>query len=518
VRPRDPFDDDAGPPHVNLDLLAYALQEVIVTDGIVFLMIGVALGLCFGIIPGLGGTTALALLIPITYAMEPFDALLLAGGVMGATSFGGSISAILINTPGTAPNAATCFDGYPLAQQGKAGLALGASATASALGGLIGIFTLLLVIPIAKAVVLAFGPPEFFLLALLGLCAIAVASRGKLLRGLIAGGFGLMLAFVGYDSVSGGIRYTGGSDYLWDGVRLVPTLTGMFAIAQMLELALKGGSVAADPTKVAITRVFDGVVAVFRHWTVLVRGSLIGTIIGAIPGLGGTVAGFLAYTSTLQTAKDPSSFGKGNIAGVIAPEAANNAKDGGSLIPTVAFGIPGSAETALFLAILVLHGINPGPTILLYNEHEVYGLIVALTASAVLASALGLIFARFLTLITVINVHILVPVVVAVSLTGVYVLNRDPGDVVLCLVMGLIGYLMIRFDYPRLTLVIALVLGETAERAFHQTWMISDGNLAIFFGRLPSVVLLAAIVFTLTLPSLRKLLDRRKTAPEVAAE
>jgi putative tricarboxylic transport membrane protein len=183
---------------VNFDLLYYAFQEVVVTDAIVYLILGVALGVTFGIIPGLGGTTALALLIPFTYNMEPFDAMMLAGGVMGATSFGGSITAILINTPGTAPNAATTFDGYPLAKQGKAGLALGASATASAIGGLIGLFTLLLVIPIAKAIVLFFGPPEFFLLALLGLCAIAISCRGKLLRGLISAAFGLMLAFVGY--------------------------------------------------------------------------------------------------------------------------------------------------------------------------------------------------------------------------------------------------------------------------------------------------------------------------------
>ena len=496
---------------MNFDLLYYAFQEVVVTDAIVYLMLGVALGVTFGIIPGLGGTTALALLIPFTYSMEPFDAMMLAGGVMGATSFGGSITAILINTPGTAPNAATTFDGYPLAKQGKAGLALGASATASALGGLIGLFTLLLVIPIAKAIVLFFGPPEFFLLAILGLCAIAISCRGKLLRGLISGAFGLMLAFIGYNNVSGGERYTMEFEYLWDGLPLVPLLTGMFAISQMLELTLKGGSVASDGTMPAmkIDRIFDGVIAVFKNWTVLLRGSLIGTIIGAIPGLGGTVAGFIAYTSAVQTSKDPESFGTGNIIGVIAPESANNAKDGGSLIPTVAFGIPGSAETAIFLGILVLHGIEPGPSILLEHEHEIFGLIAALTVSAVLASLIGLAAAPWLQLITAINVHILVPVVVAVSLTGVYVLKGQPADVVLCLVMGIIGYLMMKFDYPRLTLVIAFVLGETAERAYHQTDMISDGDFTIFFTRLASVILIIGIVFTVTLPSLRRLHLRR---------
>jgi putative tricarboxylic transport membrane protein len=499
---------------MGFETLFTAVIELFVGGSILYLLAGVMLGLCFGVIPGLGGTTALALLIPVTYGMESLDAMYLAGGVMGATSFGGSITAILLNTPGTAPNAATCFDGYPLAQQGKAGLASGASAAASALGGLIGLFTLLAFIPIAKQVVLTFGPAEFFLLTILGLAAIAVSVRGKLLRGLIAGGVGLIFAFVGSDLISGDIRFAADVDYLWDGIPLVPTLTGMFAIGQMMELALKGGSVAKKEVgSAALTKISGvgaGVWSVFVNWPTLLRGSVIGTVIGAIPGLGGTVASFLAYSSTVQTDRDPDSFGKGNIKGVIAPESANNAKDGGSLIPTVAFGIPGSAETALFLAILVLHGMDPGPSILLYNEREIYGLIVALTASAVGASLIGLMMSRWLLLITRIDVGFIVPVVVAISLTGVYVLDGRMADVLLTVVMGLLGYLMIRFDYPRLTLVIALVLGETAERSFHQVQMISDGQaLNFMLARPVSVLLLIAIVVTFLLPIGRKALTTR---------
>ncbi len=499
---------------MGIDALLTALLETLVGGHLVYLLQGVLLGLCFGVIPGLGGTTALALLIPVTFAMDSLSAMYLAGGVMGATSFGGSISAILLNTPGTAPNAATTFDGYPLAQQGKAGLAIGAAATASALGGLIGLLTLLIFIPLAKEVVLSFGPAEFFLLTVLGLTAIAVSVRGKLLRGLVAACVGLIFAFVGSDSITGDIRFTAGVDYLWDGIPLVPTLTGMFAISQMIQLGLHGGSVTrvadSDPDTLRITGVGEGVVAVLKHWPVLLRGSAIGTVIGAIPGLGGTVAAFLAYSSTVQTDRHPESFGKGNIKGVIAPESANNAKDGGSLIPTVAFGIPGSAETALFLGILVLHGIDPGPGILLYNEREIYGLIVALTVSAVGASLIGLALSRFLVLITRIDVGIVVPVVIAVSLTGVYVLDGRMADVLLTVVMGLLGYLMIRFDYPRLTLVIALVLGETAERSFHQVQQISDGNsLAFMLGRPVSVLLIAATVITFLLPTARRLMERR---------
>ncbi|MGA0311347.1 MAG: tripartite tricarboxylate transporter permease, partial [Candidatus Puniceispirillaceae bacterium] len=484
---------------MGVDVVLQAFLGVLTSGSVMFVFIGVLLGLCFGMIPGLGGTTALALLIPITFSMESLDAMYLAGGVMGATSFGGSITAILLNTPGTAPNAATTFDGYPMAQQGRAGQAIGASATASAMGGLLGLFTLILFIPLAKEIVLLFGPVEFLLLTVLGLVAIAVSSRGKLLRGLIAGGFGLMFAFVGVDTISGATRFTLDTDYLWDGIPLVPTLTGLFAISQMIELALKGGSVVSSNTTIAsISGIWQGAAAVFKHWTVMVRGSVIGTIIGAIPGLGGTVASFIAYTSTVQSSRDPSSFGKGNIVGVIAPESANNAKDGGSLVPTVAFGIPGSAETAVFLGILVLHGIEPGPSLLLQNEREIYGLIVALTLSAVGASVIGLLTARWLVRITFVNVNILVPLVVTISLTGVYVLQGKPGDVLLALIMGIFGYLMIRFDYPLLTLVIALVLGETAERSFHQSLLISDNNLVgLIMERPQAIILVLATLLTL---------------------
>ncbi|APX89492.1 tricarboxylic transporter [Brevirhabdus pacifica] len=505
---------------MGFDALLSAAAEVASGGSFLYLLAGILLGLCFGVIPGLGGTTALALLIPVTFGMDKLDAMYLAGGVMGATSFGGSITAILLNTPGTAPNAATTFDGYPLARQGKGGLAIGAAACASAMGGVIGLFTLILFIPLAKEIVLSFGPAEFFLLTVLGLTAIAVSVRGKLLRGLIAGCLGLMLAFVGSDAITGDLRFTGGVNYLWDGIPLVPTLTGMFAISQMMELALKGGSVAdkngeVRAERIEISGVWDGVLSVFKNWTVLLRGSFIGTVIGAIPGLGGTVASFLAYSSVVQTAKDPETYGKGNIRGVIAPESANNAKDGGSLIPTVAFGIPGSAETALFLGILVLHGIDPGPSILLYHEREIYGLIVAITGAAVGASLIGLLLSRFLVLITRVDVGIVVPVVVAVSLTGVYVLDGRMADVLLTVVMGVIGYLMIRFDYPRLTLVIALVLGETAEKSFHQVQLISDGHaLEFMMARPVSMLLIVATLLTFLLPIGRKMLEgaRRRRA------
>ena len=496
-----------------LDFAIDAAIHMLTLKGFLFLMLGVVVGLIFGVIPGLGGTTAIALLIPFTYGIDPNDAMMLMGGIMGSVSMGGSISAILINTPGMAPNAATCFDGFPLAQQGKAGMALGAAGASSSLGGLFGVFILIAVIPIAKQIVLAFGPPEFFSLAILGLAAIALSTGGRFLRGLIAGAAGFGLAFVGYDTIDGGTRFTVGSLYLYDGFKLVPTLTGLFAISEMINLSLKGGIVASQATgDVKVTRVMDGVIATFKHIGTVMRGSAIGAFIGAVPGVGGTVAAFLSYASTVQASKDPESFGKGNILGVIAPEAANNSKDGGALIPTLAFGIPGSAEMAIFMGVLVLHGIEPGPMLLIEHEDVIFSLIIALSASCVIATVIGLAPARYLALITLVDVHILAPAVIAVSLVGVYALNGSIGDIVVTLVFGIIGYFMIRYDYPRITLVIALVLGRLAETSFHQSLMMSDGTYAIFLDRPISVTLLVLTIAVLLAPSVRLMAKRRRAA------
>jgi putative tricarboxylic transport membrane protein len=480
-----------------------AVQGLFTPLGVLFLFLGVLVGLVFGVMPGLGGTTAIALLMPLTFTLEPGQAMLLMGGIMGAVSAGGSVSAILINTPGTAPNAATCFDGYPLTQQGKAGLAIGAAAGASTIGGFIGVFTLLAVMPVMKSLVLLFGPPEYFMLAAMGLAAIAVSTGGRFLRGLIAGALGLMLAFVGYDAVNGGVRFTFGSNYLWDGIQLVPALTGLFAISEMIALSVSGGTIAKAGTQARITDVWQGVRLAVRHWKTTLQGSAIGTFIGAVPGLGGTVAAFLAYSAAMQISKSPETFGKGNIEGVIGPEASNNSKDGGALIPTLSFGIPGSAEMAVFLGVLVLHGVQPGPMLLLEHEGVMFSLILALLASTLLSNLVVLAVARPLAVITRVDVHLLVPVVIAVALVGVYALRETVGDVLLAGLFGALGYLMIRFRYPRVTLVIALILGELAERSFHQSLNMSSGDWTIFFTRTASLVIFLMLLGFLLVPAAR---------------
>jgi putative tricarboxylic transport membrane protein len=482
-----------------------------------FVALGMVIGLIFGAIPGLGGTTAIALLMPLTYGMEPFTALALAGGVMGAVPMGGSITSILLNTPGTAPNAATCLDGHPLAQQGKAGLAIGAAGSANAIGAIIGTISVLIVLPIANDVVLLFGPPEFFLMSLFALIVVASASRGKMLRGLVAGAFGLMIAFIGYNDISGGERFTYGIEYLWDGIHLVPALIGLFAVAEMINLSLKGGSIAKSATAVRITSMTGGLFETFRHIGTVVRGSLLGTTVGAIPGVGGTVVAFLAYSVTAQSSKNPESFGKGNIQGVIAPEAAICAHDCSALIPTLTFGIPAGAEMAVFLGLLIIHGMQPGPLMLRDHQVEIYGLIWALTASCVLASFVGLLFVKPLSKITLLDSNILVPLVLSTALAGSYAIDMSIENVVVSAVFGVIGYLMMRFDYPRLMVVVALVLGGNIERNFHQSLLMGQGGWSVFFDRGISVFLMATIVVLLVLP-VAKGLYRLSAARKVSVE
>lgn len=468
-------------------------ESLFVFKDLIYLFLGMTFGMFFGLVPGLGGTTGLTLLIPLTFGLDSATSIAFSAGVMGGVPMGSSISAILLNAPGSAPNAATCIDGFPLAQQGRGGYAIGAAACANSLGGIIGTFFLIAIIPVAREVVLAFGPPQFFLMCILGLIIVSLTSGGKLLEGLLVGFFGLMISTVGYNAVSGDIRYAFNIPYLWNGVPLIPALIGLFPVTQMFRLFVSGGTIAQTPNKFSMGETWEGVVATFRNWRVVLSGSLIGTVIGAIPGVGGVVAAFAAYSVVANTASDKETFGKGNIKGVIAPEAAINAKDCSTLVPTLAFGIPGSAEMAVFLAILILHGVTPGPLLLIEHQDLIYELIWALVAACVFASIAGIFLAKFLARITVIRANILVPIVICISILGSWAVNQDVGNIVITFAFAVIGYILTVIDYPRLPLVISLILGGEIERYYDQSVMISNGNLNVFTQSPISVGLLCIV-------------------------
>ncbi len=480
--------------------IVHGLASFLAWPSPLFMVLGVLLGMLFGFIPGLGGAQALALLTPVTFGMPNNQAMAMLIGAMGAVPFGGSISAILINTPGTPQNAATTFDGFPLTRQGKAGYALGASASSSVMGALFGVLILIILIPLGKPVVLAFSYPEFFMMALMGISVIAVVSLGSVWKGLTAGAFGLLLSTIGYDPVTGSLRYTFGSDYLYNGIKIVPALIGLFAISECLEMMVKRKKLSEIKPDIAAVSsgVWDGIKATFQHFWLFIRCSVIGVIIGIIPGVGGSVSNFLAYGHAVQTVRDNPRFGQGDIRGVIAPQASDTAKDGGAMVPTILFGIPGSVETAVLLGALILHGLQPGPKLLLTNPDTVYVMIFSLVASNVLAGIVGLLGAKYLARLTFLPTNLMAPLIMAIALIGAYATDGIWQDMIMALVFGAIGYIMNKYGFSRVPLVIALVLGTMFQQSYHQT--IQAMGWQGFFVRPISLILFLVTVLMVTIP------------------
>ena len=490
---------------MSLETVFQGLFAVFTFPTVIYMLIGVLFGLLIGFIPGLGGSFLLAILIPFIYGMEPGPAMafLLGGHAVCAT--GGSISAILFNTPGMGPNAATLLDGYPMTQRGEAGRALGAALTSSALGGVFGVIVLILLIPVLRPVVLAFGPPEFFMLALTGICFIAVVGEGPLKKALAAGGFGLLVSFVGYAPSSGDVRYGFGQLYLHDGIKLVPMAIGLFALAEMISLAVRRGSIVDKGYTSASASgkgTLEGIKDVFRHWGLFLRCSALGTFIGIIPGLGGDVACFMAYGHAAQTSKHGESFGKGNIEGVIAPESANNSKEGGSLVPTLGFGIPGSSAMALLLGAFLILDLQPGPIMLTSKLDVVMIMAWTIAVANVVAAGIALISAKHFVKLTFLRGSIMVPLVLVLCTLGAFTTHNSMGDILVALFFGLLGYYMKKYDYSRAVLILGLVLGRITEKNLNLSLRLFGGD---FWMRPIALILLSAVVLTLAIPMFRAL-------------
>lgn len=469
---------------------------------LMLLMVGaVVFGLIIGILPGLGGSIGIALLIPLTFSLSPEAAIVVLLAAYGASNFGGSFTSILINTPGDAVNAATAFDGYPLAKQGKAAMAITAAMFCSALGGIVGLVVLDLMIPLARKLILMFSYPDFFMLAIFGLTVIAVVTQGNTFRGLISALFGLMLAYIGTDPIMGGDRFTFGQDYLWDGIGLIPVIIGLYAIGEALVLSRNNDSI-AEAVEVKSGISWEGITAVFKNFWLFLRSCFIGIYIGMIPGVGGVVASFMAYGTAVQMSKTPERFGKGAIEGVIAVESANDAKEGGALLPTLAFGIPGSAAMAVLIGGLMMHGLSPGPEMLTKNLDTTYFLIAAAVVGKVVAMVLGLLIGTRLIFVTKIRGSLMAPGIVIIALLGAYGVEGRFSDVVVAALFGLISVFMQKYGYSRVALIIALVLGGLVESSYHQT-MTTFGAQG-FFTRPIALTLFALTVFVLVLPYLRR--------------
>ena len=441
-------------------------------DPFIFMLIGIAIGFVVGILPGLGGATTLALMLPFIYKMDPTTAFAFLLGSNAVTATTGDITSILFGVPGEGITAATIVDGHPMAKKGEAGRALGAALMSSLVGAVFGAFALALAIPIVQPLVLSIGSSEFFMLALLGITFVASLSGGNILKGLCTGAFGLILSTIGLDPIESVPRFTLdpviGEDaalFLWDGLSLVSVTVGLFAIPEIIDLSVQGTSIARQSTG-KLGGVMQGVVDTFRHWKLVLSCSAIGSYIGLIPGLGGGPAQWVAYAHAVQSSPgDKDRFGKGAIEGVLGPGAANNSKEGGSLVPTIAFGVPGSVSMAILLGAFIIQGIVPGPDLLDPEKHLdlTFSFVWIIVVSNVITVAVCLLFLNHLARITFVKGTYLIPFLLMLIYLGGFAVNNAFGDIVMVLVFGLVGWLMVKFDWQRPPLLLGLVLGGIAE-------------------------------------------------------
>jgi TctA family transporter len=447
-----------------MDALIEGLRLVTAWPAAGLMLAGVLIGLYLGAIPGLGGLIGFSLLLPFTFGMEPVAAFALLLGMFAVTTTSDTLSAVLLGVPGPA-GAATLMDGHPLARRGEAMRALGAAYTSSALGGVLGAIVAAASLPILKPIVLTFGPPEFFMLGVLGLTFVGALSGGSMLKGAVAALFGLLLSTIGYSTQGGIARYSFEINYLLQGFEIVPVVLGLFAIPELIELATKGLPIARvdDDSRPHKGQMLQGIREAFEHWWLLLRASVIGIYIGFLPGVGGSVADWAGYGHAVQSAKDKSQFGKGDIRGVIAPEAANNAVKGGDLLPTVAFGIPGSPSMSILLGAFVIHGMRPGPEMLTTRLPVTFSMMWTIAIANVVGAAILMLFSRQIAKITFVRGHLLVPGIMLFAFMGAWMTSSQLGDWVALIGFGVVGHLMRRAGWPRPPVVLGFVLGPIME-------------------------------------------------------
>jgi TctA family transporter len=463
-----------------------------------YLLIGIAIGIWFGAVPGLGGVTGLVILIPFTFGMEPVSAFALLLGMYAVTSTSDTIASVLLGIPGTAASQATILDGYPLARKGEAGRAFGAAFTVSAFGGMFGALILAASIPLILPIILAFASPELFMLGVLGLSMVGALSGRSILKGLAVAALGLLLSTIGYAETVAIPRYWFGSDYLLDGLPLIPVVLGLFAIPELLELATRRSSIADIPMSEAVGGgLLDGMKDAWLYKWLALRCAGIGTYVGMLPGIGDSIVDWVAYGHAVQSTKDNPRFGEGDIRGVIAPEAANNATKGGALVPTVAFGIPGSVATAILLGAFMIQGLKPGVEMLTDHLDLTFSMVWTIVVANILAAGLLMVWSKQVAKVAFVPSHMLVPGVVATVFMGAWLGGSSLGTWVSCLAAGLLGYVMKQSGWPRPPLILALVLGPIMENAF-QISMRVHGGLE-WLGRPIVLAILAIIALTVFL-------------------
>ena len=481
-----------------------AMSSVILDPYLLMLIASMTvLGIIIGVLPGLGATTGAALLLPFTLTMTPVHAIAVLATIYVAATFAGSITAILINTPGTSAAAATTFDGYPLAQKGEAGRALGIAVVASTIGGIFSIIVLCMAAPMLARVAYEFRPPEYFALTIFGLSMLASVGAGGAVKNLIGGIFGVWLATIGAERVTSIERFMFGNYELYEGLSFVPVMIGLFAISELLVQSKKAHLVANVITLKAVK--LPTKEDYKKIWRTIVRSSGIGTFIGILPAEGATVASMIGYSEARRWSKNRDEFGKGAIEGIAGAESANNAATGGAMVPTMVLGIPGSGTTAIILVGLMVHGLRPGPYLFTEQVTTVYQIFGSMLVANAIFLALGLYAAKIFARISLIPTSILWPIVFALSVIGAYSLSASLLDVWIALIFGVVGFFARRHGFSVAPIAVGLILGHMVENNLQnslkmfdgQWWLILAQPLALLFLVLAFLGLFGSQIFQL---------------------
>lgn len=475
---------------------------------LLYCLVGVTVGMFVGVMPGLGPVAGTAILIPLTFGMEPISAIIMLSGIYYGAMYGGTITSVLINTPGEAASVITCIDGHQMARKGKAGTALGVAAIGSFIGGTVSIVGLTFVAPILASFALSFGPPEFFALMLMGLMMLIGLMGKSVILGIIAAAFGLLLSLIGMDPISGEIRFSYGIVQVIDGLDFVAIAMGLFGISEILlnaEQKMRLGKPAA------VTRLLPDKGEWSPTFKSIGRGTTIGFIVGLVPGANAVIASLLSYSLERKVAKDPSRFGKGAIEGVAGPETANNACSGSALIPLFTLGIPSSPTVAVLFGAFMMHGLTPGPALFQNNPDFIWAVIASLFIGNFILLIMNLPLARIWAKIALIPYKLLFPLILILSFIGAYSINNSLWDVGVMVVFGFVGYFMKKLDIPLAVTVLTFVLGPQIESSLLQSLALSNGSMLIFFERPISLALLI-LIFIIMIATIISSLNKKRGA------